>query len=83
VTGSPRPGELMPPAATHRQADVAVCVALVDVAAAGTRLGCPPTTPVALDPDHQRQAVAALLELLTAALGRYEAAEPSPLNYDC
>jgi hypothetical protein len=70
----------MPPAAAHRRSHAPVHAAPVAAAATTTRLGVYPPHLVALDPDHQRRAVAALLELLTAALDANEAAEPSPPN---
>jgi hypothetical protein len=73
-------GELMPPAAAHRQAHAPVRASVVAAAAATPRLVVHPPHLVALDLDHERRAVAALLELLTAALDANEAAEPSLPN---
>jgi len=74
------PGECMSPAAAHHQSDAPVHTSLADAAAATTGLVVHPPHLVALDQDHQRRALDALLELLTAALGRIDGAQPSSPN---
>jgi hypothetical protein len=69
----------MPPTA-HNRSEVLVRGSLVDAAVATTRLVVQPSQLLALIPDHQRCALDALLELLTAELDRNEAAQPNPPN---
>jgi hypothetical protein len=59
----------MPPAAAHRQSGARYAPRLLKAATARTRLVVHLPHLVALDQDHQRRALDALLELLTAALG--------------
>jgi hypothetical protein len=59
----------MPPAGAARHSDIAVR-GLADSDAATARLALRPPQTLARDPDPKRQAVAALVDLLTAALDR-------------